>query len=68
MGRSTGGSLLVVRSSGGVLAPPSNRAAIDAVLDGRIVCCVDVETCLEGDLGISGSNDTPRVFSHEGGF
>jgi hypothetical protein len=67
MSRSTGSSLLVVRSSGGVLAPPSKRAAMEAVFDARIVCCVDVDTGREGDLGPSGSSDVPRVFSHEGG-
>jgi hypothetical protein len=68
MRRSAGSSLLVVRSSGGVLAPPSKRAAMEAVFEARIVCCVDVDTCREGDLGPSGSSDVPRVFSHEGGL
>ena len=62
IGRSTG------RSGGGVLAPPSKRAAMAAVLEGRMVCCVEVETWREGDLGISGSREAPRVCSQGGGF
>lgn len=55
--------------------PPSNLAASDAVLSGRTVCCVVVETCrvgdgrfLVGDVGASGAVAVPRVFSHDGGF
>lgn len=62
-----GSSLLLVRSSGGVLAPPSKRAAMDAVLDARMVCWVDTEAWREGDLGASGSSEGARVSSHEGG-
>lgn len=63
-------------TSGGVLSrPPSNRAASDAVLKGRMVDCVEEETFLVGegmfrvgDIGASVGVAEPRVFSHEGGF
>lgn len=41
---------------------------MDAVLDGRTVCWVDVETWRVGELGASGAVVVPRVFIHEGGF
>jgi len=51
-----------------VLALPSKRAAIEAVFEARMVCCVDVEICLVGEVGASGAVAVPRVFSHAGGF
>lgn len=51
-----------------MLAPPSKRAAIEAVLEALMVCWVDVETWRDGDLGGSGSREAPRVLSHGGGF
>lgn len=58
------------RSAGGVSLElvPSNRAAIEAVFEGRTVCCVEVETCRVGELGTSGAVVVPRVFSHAGGL
>jgi hypothetical protein len=44
------------------------RAAIEAVFEGRMVCCVDEETCREGEGGTSAAAAVPRVFSHGGGF
>lgn len=63
-------------ASGGVLSrPPSKRAASEAVLEGRIVDCVEDDTFLVGDgmlrvgdIGASVGVAEPRVFSHEGGF
>jgi hypothetical protein len=54
-------------TGGGVDAGPSNLAAIDAVLTGLAVCCVDVETWRVGELGGSTLVVDPRVFSHDGG-
>lgn len=51
-----------------MLAPPSKRAAMDAVLEALIVDWVDVETWRVGDLGKSGSREFARVVSHAGGF
>jgi len=78
--RSTSGGVLLFlplsNLSGGVLSlPASNRAASDAVLSGRIVPCVELDTLRVGegmfrvgDGGCSGAVDVPRVFSHDGGF
>lgn len=64
------------RGARGVLeVVPSNLAAIEAVFDGRTVCCVDEDTFLVGDpiflvgeLGGSATVVVPRVFSHAGGL
>lgn len=78
--RSTSGGVLLFlplsNLRGGVLSlPPSNRAARDAVLDGRTVPCVELDTLRVGegmfrvgDVGASGAVAVPRVFSHDGGF
>ena len=63
-------------TNGGVLSlPPSKRAASDAVLNGRMVPCVELETLRVGDGmfrvgddGGSGAVAVPRVFNHDGGF
>ncbi len=49
---------------------PSKRAAIEAVFRGRMVCCVEVETCLVGEVGApwKAAVAVPRVFSQAGGF
>jgi hypothetical protein len=47
---------------------PSNRAAIEAVFEGRTVCGVEVDTCRVGEVGRSGAVDVPRVFNHAGGL
>lgn len=63
----------------GLSRPPSNRAASDAVLRGRIVPCVDEDALRDesrvgdgmfrvGEAGASAVLVVPRVFSHEGGF
>jgi hypothetical protein len=76
---STGASLsndAALSTKGGVLSlPPSNRAASDAVLKGRMVFCVELETLRVGDgmfrvgeMGASVGVAVPRVFSHDGGF
>ena len=51
-----------------MLPAPSKRAASDAVLLGRTVRSVDVETTLVGDVGASGAFDVPLVVSHAGGL
>jgi hypothetical protein len=79
---STGGDGFRNERGAGVssFAPPSNFAAMDAVLRGRTVCCVEEETCrvgemfrageraLVGEEGGSGDRVIPRVFSQAGGF
>lgn len=57
------------------LNPPSNLAAIDAVLRGRTVACVDDDkfrvgdgTWRVGELGGSGAVAVPRVLSQDGGL
>lgn len=74
-GLSTGVALWI-ESGGGVYSLPlSNLAAIEAVLSGRTVCCVEVDTFrvgegmfLDGEPRGSGVVAVPRVFSHDGGF
>jgi hypothetical protein len=72
-----------VMPSGGVLAlPPSNKAAREAVLNGRAVACVELEPLRSnegrrageagwsraGEAGRSAGATVPLVLSHEGGF
>jgi hypothetical protein len=74
--RSTGGVLVLLNCSGcGLSRPPSNRAASDAVLSGRVVPCVELDILRVGegmfrvgDGGCSGAVAVPRVFSQDGGF
>ena len=46
----------------------SNLDAIDAVLDGFIVCWDEPDTWRVGELGGSRAVEVPRVLSQDGGF
>ena len=72
---STGADFLMDSGGGVSSLPPSNLAASDAVLSGRMVPCVDEDTFRVGEgmfrvgeVGGSAGIAVPLVLSHEGGF